>query len=99
VRPNATLQVNNVIYETDYSLAGSRVEVRYEPDWIGQPHRKLPLYVDGVHVGDASVRPASRQCCKAQAPRQAAVESPLEEETEQPLSRVSYIKAVKGDDD
>ncbi len=51
IRSNATLQVNNVIYETDYSLVGSTVQVRYEPDWIGQPHRKLPLYVDSIHVG------------------------------------------------
>ncbi|NLL87602.1 MAG: transposase family protein [Firmicutes bacterium] len=51
VRPNATLQVSNMIYETDYSLAGSTVEVRYEPEWLGQPHIKLPLYVDSVHVG------------------------------------------------
>jgi putative transposase len=54
IRSNATLQVSNMIYETDYSLAGSTVEVRYEPEWLGQSHRKLPLYVDSIHVGDAS---------------------------------------------
>ena len=37
VRFNAILQVNNVIYETDYSLAGSTVEIRYEREWIGRP--------------------------------------------------------------
>jgi putative transposase len=34
IRSNATLQVSNMIYETDYSLAGSTVEVRYEPDFF-----------------------------------------------------------------
>ena len=99
VRSNAALQVNNVIYETDYSLAGSRVEVRYEPDWIGQPHRKLPLYADGIHVGDASFVQLHDNAVKRRPRGRPAVESPLEEETEQPPSRVSYTKAVKGDDD
>jgi len=99
VRPNATLQVNNVIYETDYSLAGSRVEVRYEPDWIGQPHRKLPLYVDGVHVGDASFVQLHDNAVKRRPKGRPSAESSSEKEPERPLSRVSYVKAVKGDDD
>ncbi|HHY15435.1 MAG TPA: transposase [Firmicutes bacterium] len=97
IRSNATLQVNNVIYETDYSLVGSTVQVRYEPDWIGQPHRKLPLYVDSIHVGDATFVQLHDNALKRRP--SGRVESPPEMKLEKPLSRVSYTKAVKGDED
>src|SRR5690554_6588874 len=54
VHYNDTLQIHNQIYEMNYSLDGSKVEIRYDPDWIEQHHVKLTLYVDSVHVGDAS---------------------------------------------
>lgn len=99
VRSNATLQVDNVIYETDYSLVGSTVEIRYEPEWIGQPHRKLPLYVDGVHVSDASYVQLHDNALKRRPSGRPIPESLAIEEPEQrSSSKISYTQAVKGDE-
>ena len=98
VRSNATLQMNNVIYETDYSLAGSTVEVRYEPEWIGQPHRKLPLYIDRIHVGDASFVQLHDNALKRRPSGRPAAESQTEKEQQQQPSQVSYTRAMKGVD-
>lgn len=53
VNHDATLSVDTVLYETDQSLACSRVEVRYEPQWLSVPSRPLLLYRDGCKVGEA----------------------------------------------
>lgn len=53
VNHDATLSVDTVLYETDQSLANSRVEVRYEPEWLSIPQNSLPLYKDGKFVGEA----------------------------------------------
>ena len=53
VNHDATLSVDKVLYETDQNLANSRVEVRYEPEWLSIPQRTLPLYQDGKLVGEA----------------------------------------------
>lgn len=53
VNHDATLSVNTVLYETDQGLANSRVEVRYEPEWLSIPQRTLPLYREGKLVGEA----------------------------------------------
>ncbi len=97
VRPNATLLINNTIYETDYSLVGSTVEVRYEPDWIEEPHRKLPLYVENVHVGDASFVQLHDNALKRRPSGRPAIEFETGEKSmpEQP-SRLSYAQAIKG---
>lgn len=100
VRSNATLQVNNAIYETDFSLAGSTVEVRYEPDWVGQPHRKLPLYVDSVHVGEASFVQLHDNALRRRPSGNLSVESTSGEGSDsQPCSKLSYSQAVKGAED
>lgn len=99
VRSNATLQLDNVIYETDYALVGSTVEVRYEPEWVGQPHSKLPLYVDGIHVGDATfVHMHDNAIRRRPAGRPPNGPYPKHETKPQP-SQVSYTRAVKGGGD
>lgn len=50
---DATIQVDNVLFETDSCLAGKRLEVRYEPDWILDITKKLQLYDDGKCIGEA----------------------------------------------
>jgi len=50
---DATTQLNNVLYETDAVFSGKRMELRYEPDWIGDASKKLLIYHDGKAVGEA----------------------------------------------
>ncbi|MEG3069750.1 MAG: Mu transposase C-terminal domain-containing protein [Candidatus Syntrophopropionicum ammoniitolerans] len=53
VNHDATLSLDKILYETDASLAGSRLEVRYEPQWLDNPARPVFLYQDGAKVGEA----------------------------------------------
>jgi putative transposase len=53
VNHDATLSIEIILYETDQNLANSRVEVRYEPEWLSNPARVLLLYRDGQKVGEA----------------------------------------------
>lgn len=48
------MSVDCVLYETDPSLASSRLEVRYDPEWLKTPAIPLLLYKDGMKVGEAS---------------------------------------------
>jgi transposase InsO family protein len=50
---DATTQLNNVLYETDAIFAGKRLELRYEPEWIGDVTKTLILYHEGKAIGDA----------------------------------------------
>jgi len=50
---DATTQINNVLYETDSLFAGKRMELRYEPEWIGDTSKKLLLYHESKAVGEA----------------------------------------------
>ena len=50
---DATTQLDNVLYETDSLFAGKRMEVRYEPEWVGDVSKKLLLYHEGKAVGEA----------------------------------------------
>ena len=53
VNHDATLSVDTILYETEQSLANSRIEVRYEPEWLSNPARPLLLYRDGRQVAEA----------------------------------------------
>ena len=55
VQHDATTQVENILYETDPRFAGRRVEIRYEPEWIGDVTKALPIYDDGKKVGEAKI--------------------------------------------
>ncbi len=53
VNHDATLSIDCTLYETDPSLANSRLEIRYDPEWLKNPARPLLLYTDGLKVGEA----------------------------------------------
>jgi hypothetical protein len=53
VQHDATIQINNILYETEPCFAGKRMDVRYDPEWIGDENKKLPLYHDGKKAGEA----------------------------------------------
>lgn len=53
VNHDATIQIDNRLFETDPSLSGKRLEVRYEPDWLDDMTKALILYEDGKQVGNA----------------------------------------------
>lgn len=55
IQHDATTQVENVLYETDSRFAGKRVEIRYEPEWINDVTKALPIYDDNKKVGEAKM--------------------------------------------
>lgn len=55
IQPDATTQIQNVLYETDSRFSGKRVEIRYEPEWLNDITKALPIYEDGKRVGEAKI--------------------------------------------
>ena len=53
VQHDATIQIDNILYEADPCFAGKRMDVRYDPEWIGDENKKLPIYYDGKKAGEA----------------------------------------------
>jgi hypothetical protein len=53
VAHDATIQMDNILYETEPCFAGKRMDVRYDPEWIGDENKKLPIYFDGKKAGEA----------------------------------------------
>jgi transposase InsO family protein len=53
VQPDATFQIDNVLYETDPCFSGKRMEIRYDPEWVGDENKKLPIYFDSKKSGEA----------------------------------------------
>lgn len=53
VNHDATLSLENVLYETEQKFANTRVEVRYEPQWLCLPNRPVFLCKDGQKIGEA----------------------------------------------
>ena len=53
VQHDATFQIDNILYETEPCFASKRMDVRYDPDWIGDENRRLPIYFDGSKSGEA----------------------------------------------
>ena len=50
---DATIQIDNILYETEPCFAGKRVDIRYDPEWIGDENKRLPIYFDGKKAGEA----------------------------------------------
>jgi putative transposase len=55
IQPDATTQIENILYETDSRFSGKRVEIRYEPEWLNNVTKALPIYLDGKKTGEAKV--------------------------------------------
>lgn len=55
IQPDATTQIANILYETDSKFSGKRVEIRYEPEWLNDVTKALPIYEDGKKIGEAKV--------------------------------------------
>lgn len=55
IQPDATTQVQNILYETDSRFSGKRVEIRYEPEWLNDVTKPLLIYEDGKKLGEAKV--------------------------------------------
>lgn len=55
VQSDATIQINNVLYETDSRFSGLRVEIRYEPEWLEDISKALPIYESGKKIGEANM--------------------------------------------
>ena len=53
VQHDATIQIDNVLYETEPCFANKRMDVRYDPEWIGDENKRLPIYFDGKKAGEA----------------------------------------------
>ena len=50
---DATIQVDNTLFEVDSCLAGKRLEIRYEPEWLKEYTKPLKLYDNGKFIGEA----------------------------------------------
>lgn len=55
IQPDATTQVQNILYETDSRFSGKRVEIRYEPEWLNDVTKPIFIYEDGKKLGEAKV--------------------------------------------
>jgi putative transposase len=53
VNHDATIQIDNLLFETDPAFSRKRLEVRYEPGWLEDATKALMLYEDGKKVGEA----------------------------------------------
>lgn len=55
IQHDATTQIQNILYETDSRFSGKRVEIRYEPEWLEDMTKTLPIYEEGKKVGEAKM--------------------------------------------
>lgn len=53
VQHDATFQLDTILYETDMCFSGRRLEVRYDPAWVGDETKRPLLFCDGKKVGEA----------------------------------------------
>ena len=55
IQPDATIQIQNILYETDSRFSGKRMEIRYEPEWLNDFSKPVYIYEDGKKLGEAKV--------------------------------------------
>jgi len=53
VTHDGTFPINKILYETDIKFAGSRVEIRYDPQWLDIPFMPVLIYCEDKKVGEA----------------------------------------------
>ena len=95
IQHDATIQIDNILYETEPIFAGRRVEVRYDPEWLGDMSMKLPLFNDGKKIGDAwMVRFHDNANAKRKFPGNRKNLQPLQNKED---ITISYAKIMGGD--
>jgi putative transposase len=50
---DATFTINNILFETDVKFANSKVEIRYDPEWLVQPNTNVLIFLDDKKIGEA----------------------------------------------
>jgi len=55
VTHDATFTINNILFETNQRFASSRVEIRYDPEWLETTNTPVLIYLDDKKVGDAHI--------------------------------------------
>ena len=53
VNHDGTFPINNILYETDIKFAGSRFEIRYDPQWLDIPFMPVFIYQEDKKIGEA----------------------------------------------
>ena len=53
IKHDATLSLNNVLYETSPAFAGRKINVRYDPDMLERGLEEIFLYSDDKCIGTA----------------------------------------------
>jgi hypothetical protein len=107
IQHDATTQVDNVLYETDPRFIGKRVEIRYEPEWINDITKALPIYDDNKKVGEAKMVhfhdnshvkrkfPGNR---RKDIPRELSVTEVVDSAVVSHKNIISYYDMMKGED-
>lgn len=106
VNLDATFSLDNILYETEPQLAGLRLEVRYDPEWLLNPARPVLLYREGLKVGEARQvdlaanatlkrRGRGRPAHKDQVPA-LVEESPPPADRSEPSPAVSFADLLEG---
>lgn len=53
VKHDGTFTIDNILYETDQQFASSEIQVRYEPEWLGQEGKNVLIFKNDKKVGEA----------------------------------------------
>jgi putative transposase len=102
IQHDATTQVDNILYETDQRFIGKRVEIRYEPEWIGDVTKPLPIYDDGKKIGEIKVvryhdNAHAKRRFKGNRRKDIPLEPPVAGTPEIQKNIISYYGIMKGE--
>ena len=93
INHDATFSLEKILFETDAELANSRLEVRYEPEWLDNPARPVFLYRDGKKVGEGRrVNLAENASAKRKGRGRPAKKVEHEEDTSPSCAQVENIQ-------
>lgn len=108
VAHDATFTINNILFETDQRFASSRIEVRYDPEWLKNCNAPVLIYCDDKKVGEGRQvnfhenahmrrkgRPSSSAALKEISEENASYDDNLP--VESPGQTISYSDMMGGD--